>query len=59
LVPVEESVAVFRAARKGRPGALDVAKLPGADHRLQSGGPQALHSAYETTLGDWISRVAP
>ena len=56
VTPVEESIAVFRAARAGRPGDLDVVTLPGADHRLQSGEPPALHPAYAATLGDWIIR---
>jgi len=56
ITPVEESITVFRAARAGRPGDLDVVTLPGADHRLQSGEPAALHAAYAATLGDWIIR---
>jgi pimeloyl-ACP methyl ester carboxylesterase len=54
-VPVGESIAVFRAARAGRPGGLDIVTLPGADHRLQSGDPPAFHPAYEPMLGDWIA----
>jgi pimeloyl-ACP methyl ester carboxylesterase len=57
-VPVEESIAVFRAARASQPGSLDVETLPGADHRLQIGDPKALHPAYEPALGDWITRFA-
>jgi uncharacterized protein len=56
VLPVEESIAVFRAARAGRPGDLDVVTFPEADHRLQSGEPPALHPAYAATLGDWIIR---
>jgi pimeloyl-ACP methyl ester carboxylesterase len=56
VTPVEESIAVFRAAREGRPGELHIETYPGADHRLQSGEPPALHPAYDTTLGDWILR---
>jgi pimeloyl-ACP methyl ester carboxylesterase len=56
VTPVEESVAIVRAARAGRPGHLDVATLPGGDHRLQRGDPPALHPAYDATLGDWIIR---
>ena len=56
ITPVEESIAVFRAARADHPGDLDVETLPGADHRLQSGEPPALHPAYAATLGDWIIR---
>jgi len=55
-VPVEESVAVFRAARSGRPGDLDVEIFHGADHRLQTGEPSALHPDYAATLGEWIIR---
>lgn len=54
VTPVEESTAVFRAARAGRPGDLDIETLPGANHRLQSGEPPALHPAYAATLGDWV-----
>jgi uncharacterized protein len=57
-VPIEESIAVFRAARADRPESLDVETLPGADHRLQVGDPKALHPAYEAALGDWITRFA-
>ncbi len=59
ITPVDESIAVFRSARAGRPGELDVEMFPGADHRLQSGEPPALHPAYSTTLGDWILRRHP
>ena len=55
-VPVEESVATFRAARSDRPGDLDIEILPGADHRLQIGDPPALHPGYAATLGEWIIR---
>ncbi len=55
-VPVEESIAVFRAARADRPESLDVETLAGADHRLQVGDPKVLHPAYEAALGDWIAR---
>lgn len=54
--PVEDSIAVFRAARDGRPGGLEIATLAEADHRLQSGEPPALHPDYPETLGDWILR---
>jgi pimeloyl-ACP methyl ester carboxylesterase len=56
VTPVEESIAVFRAARAGRPGDLEIETLPGGDHRLQSGDPPTLHPAYAATLGDWIIR---
>jgi uncharacterized protein len=55
-VPVAESVAVFRAACSDRPGELDIEILSGADHRLQTGDPPALHPDYAATLGDWIIR---
>lgn len=55
VTPVDDSVAVFRAARAGRPGDLDIETLA-ADHRLQSGEPPALLPAYDRTLGDWIIR---
>jgi uncharacterized protein len=58
LVPVEESIAVFRDARADRPESLDVETLAGADHRLQVGDPKVLHPAYEAALGDWITRFA-
>ena len=57
-VPVEVSIAVFRAARAARPDRLDVVTLPGADHRLQNGDPKSLHAGYEPALGDWITRFA-
>jgi pimeloyl-ACP methyl ester carboxylesterase len=56
VTPVDDSIAVFRAARAGRPGGLDIETLAGGDHRLQSGEPPALHPAYDRTLGDWIIR---
>ena len=57
LVPVHESVAVFREARAGQPGALTVEIVPGADHRLRTGDPPTLHAGYGTFLTDWILRV--
>lgn len=56
VTPVKDSVAVFRAARAGRPGGVEIETLPGADHRLHIGDPPALHPAYASTLGDWILR---
>ena len=56
VTPVEESVAVFRAARTGRSGELHIATLAGGDHRLQIGEPPTLHPDYHQTLGDWIIR---
>jgi pimeloyl-ACP methyl ester carboxylesterase len=58
FTPVEESIAVFREARAGRPGDLEIATLPGGDHRLQTGVPPTPHAAYAAMLGDWISRHA-
>jgi uncharacterized protein len=55
VTPVEDSIAVFRAARAGRPGELTIETLAG-DHRLQSGEPPAFHPVYHQTLGDWILR---
>jgi uncharacterized protein len=54
VTPVEDSVAVFRAAREDGHGGLEIATLSGGDHRLQTGEPPALHPAYDATLGDWI-----
>ena len=56
VTPVEESIAVFRAARTGRSGDLDLETLAGGDHRLQIGEPPTLHPDYHQTLGDWIIR---
>jgi uncharacterized protein len=56
VTPAEESIAVFRAARAGRPGELHIATLAGGDHRLQTGEPPTLHPDYHQTLGDWIIR---
>jgi pimeloyl-ACP methyl ester carboxylesterase len=56
VTPVEESVAVFGAARAGRSGELHIATLAGGDHRLQIGEPPTLHPDYHQTLGDWIIR---
>jgi pimeloyl-ACP methyl ester carboxylesterase len=55
VTPVQDSIAVFRDAREGRPG-LDIVTLAGGDHRLQVGDPPTLHPAYASTLGDWIIR---
>jgi uncharacterized protein len=56
VTPVEDSIAVFRAARAGRPGQLDIETLAGGNHRLQIGEPPTLHPAYHRTLGDWTLR---
>lgn len=58
VTPVKDSIAVFRAARAGRPGGVEIETLPGADHRLHVGDPPTLHPAYASTLGDWIIRRA-
>jgi uncharacterized protein len=54
VTPVEESIAVLRAARADGRGELEIVTLPEGDHRLHTGEPPALHSAYDRTLGDWI-----
>jgi uncharacterized protein len=54
LVPVDESVSVFRAARGGSPLGCEVVILPAADHRLQVGEPMVFHPAYLPTLAGWI-----
>jgi uncharacterized protein len=54
VTPVEESIAVLRAARADGRGELEIVTLPDGDHRLHTGEPPALHSAYDRTLGDWI-----
>jgi uncharacterized protein len=56
VTPVDESIAVFRAAGAGRPGDVDVETLGGGDHRLQIGEPPTLHPAYDRALGEWIIR---
>ena len=58
VVPVDESVAVFEAARQGRPGPLTVEVFPGGDHRIRVGDPPALHPRYLPRLTDWIRRVS-
>jgi pimeloyl-ACP methyl ester carboxylesterase len=57
VVPVDESVAVYRAAFADRPELLRIEILPGANHRLMAGDPPALHPEYASILGDWISDV--
>jgi pimeloyl-ACP methyl ester carboxylesterase len=56
VVPVEESIAIFRAARAGKAAELDVETIRGGNHRLQIGDPPALAPTYEATLTDWILR---
>ena len=52
VVPVDDSVAVFEAARRGRP--LTVEVFTEADHRVQVGEPPALHPDYLRTVTGWI-----
>ena len=52
VVPVDESVAVFRAAV--RPDLLTVAVLPG-DHRVQSGDPPATSTRYLEALSSFVA----
>jgi pimeloyl-ACP methyl ester carboxylesterase len=56
IVPVEESVAIYREARK-RNGGLTIHVFPGADHRCQVGDPPRLDQAYLPLLRDWIAGV--
>ena len=55
VVPVDESVAAFRAAV--RPDLLTVAVLPG-DHRLQEGDPPTTTAAYLETLSSFVAASA-
>jgi pimeloyl-ACP methyl ester carboxylesterase len=55
LVPVEESVAVYREALP--PELLTVAVLPGGNHRLQTGDPPRLVEGYLETLCAFIARA--
>lgn len=57
IVPVDESVAVFEAARQGRPGAPRVEVFEGADHRIRIGEPPTLHPDHLPTLTRWIRSV--
>jgi pimeloyl-ACP methyl ester carboxylesterase len=56
IVPVEESIAVYRAARRKK-GDLTIHVFPGADHRCQVGDPPRLHGDYGALLLDWILRI--
>jgi hypothetical protein len=51
-VPVEQSVAVFRAAVQ--PGLLQVEVFAGAGHRLETGDPPALAGGYLERLVRFI-----
>lgn len=55
IVPVEESVVVYRAAVA--PGLLTVAVLPG-DHRVQTGDPPRLAEGYLETLSSFVVSTA-
>ena len=57
VVPVDESVAAFEAARRGRPGELTIEIFDGADHRLRVGQPPRLHPDYLATLVRWLRRI--
>ena len=57
LVPVDESVAVFRAAFAGHAAALTVHVFEGGDHRSRVGDPPALHPEYLAVLTGWIRGV--
>jgi uncharacterized protein len=57
IVPVEESIAVYRAARQGR-GGLTIHVFPGADHRCQVGDPPRLHDGYAPLLLAWIAETS-
>lgn len=54
IVPVDDSVAVFVAARTGRPGGLRVEVFEGGDHRIRVGEPPRLHPDYLPTITRWI-----
>ena len=58
VVPVDDSVAVFEAARRDLGDTLTVEVFPGGDHRIRVGDPPALHPAYLPTLTAWIRRVS-
>jgi len=55
VVPVERSVAVLRETV--RPGLLDVAVLPGGDHRLE-GSDDAFVPGYPDVVVEFVERVA-
>ena len=57
LVPVDESVAVFRGALGERADALTVHVFEGGDHRSRIGDPPALHPEYLDVLTGWIRGV--
>jgi pimeloyl-ACP methyl ester carboxylesterase len=53
IVPVEESVAVYREAV--RPNLLAVEVFPGGDHRVQTGDPPRMADGYLETLSSFIA----
>lgn len=55
VVPVDESVAVFRAAV--RPELLRVEVFPGGDHRVQLGDPPRVAHGYLDALVDFVSEA--
>jgi pimeloyl-ACP methyl ester carboxylesterase len=57
VVPVDESVAVYEAARRRRPGGLRVEVFEGGDHRIRVGEPPRLHPDHLPTLTRWIRSV--
>ncbi len=57
IVPVDASVAVFVAARAGRPGGLRVEVFDGGDHRIRVGEPPRLHRDHLPTLTRWIRSI--
>ena len=54
VVPVQESLAILRATRAGRPGGLTELLIDGGDHRCQVGPDKALPPAYHDGLRRWI-----
>lgn len=54
IVPVDESVAVFEAARSGRPAGLRVEVFEGGDHRIRVGEPPRPHPDHLPTLTRWV-----
>ncbi|MBX3030646.1 MAG: alpha/beta hydrolase [Chloroflexi bacterium] len=59
VVPVEDSLAVMRTARAGRPGGLTEFIIEGGDHRSFVGDPPTVPDRYHQALGDWILAQGP
>jgi hypothetical protein len=58
LVPVEESVRVFRAAlARANNADVTIHVFPGADHVISTGDPPVLADGYAQLLGAWLRRV--